>query len=292
VLDAFLGSSFSFIDTADVYSNWFPGNKGGESEMIIGNWMKKRGNRNQVILATKAGGDMGEGKNLKKNYILKAVEASLKRLQTDYIDLYQSHWDDTSLPVEEPLMAYEQLIRAGKVRVIGASNFSSERLKAAIETSEKNNLPRYESFQPLYNLYDREDFEKSYSKICLDHNIGVIPYYGLASGFLSGKYRSENDLSKSARGGGVKKYLTEKGFRILNALDEVSKRYAVSQATIALAWLMAQPAVTAPISSATSIEQLQELTQAVEIKLDEESIKILNGTLPAFAKATAGDASN
>jgi aryl-alcohol dehydrogenase-like predicted oxidoreductase len=277
VLDAFLGSSFSFIDTADVYSNWFPGNKGGESETIIGNWMKKRGNRDQVILATKAGGDMGEGKNLKKNYILKAVEASLKRLQTDYIDLYQSHWDDTSLPVEEPLMAYEQLIREGKVRVIGASNFSFERLKAAIEASEKNNLPRYESFQPLYNLYDREDFENSYAKFCLDHNLGVIPYYGLASGFLSGKYRSENDLAKSARGGGIKKYLTEKGFRILKALDEVSKKYAVSPATIALAWMIAQPAVTAPIASATSIEQLQELTRAVEINLDEESIKILNG---------------
>ena len=276
VLDAYLDAGYSLVDTADVYSRWKEGNQGGESETIIGNWVKTRKNRSQVIIATKVGGDMGEGKNLRKDYILKAAEASLKRLQTDYIDLYQSHWDDVNTPVEEALEAYAQLIKEGKVRAIGASIFSKERLAKAIEASERDNLPRYETFQPRYNLYDREEYEMEYEQLCLDKGLGVIPYYGLASGFLSGKYRSEQDLGRSARGGGVKKYLTEKGHRILNALDNVARRYNVPQATVAIAWLVARKSITAPIASATSTEQLSQLLQAVEVDLDEEAIRQLD----------------
>jgi aryl-alcohol dehydrogenase-like predicted oxidoreductase len=275
VLDAFIDSGFNLIDTADVYSHWKPGNKGGESEIIIGNWLKQRGNRNKVLIATKVGGDMGEGKNLRKNYILRAVEDSLRRLQTDYIDLYQSHWDDLNTPVEEALEAYAQLIQQGKVKAIGASNFSKERLSEALNASKNSGLPRYETFQPRYNLYDREQYEKEYQQLCVDNNLAVIPYYGLASGFLTGKYRSEKDLSKSARGGGVKNYLTERGFRILQALDEVAARYQVQPATISLAWLMTRPAIAAPIASATSTEQLQQLTAAAHLKLDQEAIRQL-----------------
>lgn len=276
VLDAFTGAGFNLIDTADVYSAWKPGNKGGESETIIGNWIKKRGNRNGVLIATKGGGDMGEGKTLRKDYILRAAEASLKRLQTDHIDLYQSHWDDTSTPVEETLEAYAQLIQQGKVRVIGASNFSAARLTEALDAADQKTLPRYQTFQPRYNLYDRADYEQQYEQLCLDRQLGVIPYYGLASGFLTGKYRSEQDLSKSARGGGVKAYLNDRGLRILGALDEVAKQYQVQPATIALAWLIARPSITAPIASATSVQQLQDLTKAAEIKLDQEAIRKLD----------------
>jgi aryl-alcohol dehydrogenase-like predicted oxidoreductase len=275
VLDAFTGAGFNFIDTADSYSTWAPGNKGGESETILGNWMTSRGNRKAVLIATKVGSDMGEGKNLKKKYILRAAEASLKRLQTDYIDLYQSHWDDVNTPVEETLEAYEQLIKEGKVRFIGASNFSKERLASALDAAAQKNLPRYETFQPRYNLFDREEYETEYQELCVRREVGVIPYYGLASGFLTGKYRSENDLSKSARGGGIQKYLTPRGLRILDALDEVAKQYSVRPATIALAWLMARPGIAAPIASATSPEQLEDLTKAVSIKLDQRSIEML-----------------
>ena len=275
VLDAFTGEGFNFIDTADVYSNWKPGNKGGESETIIGSWLKKRGSRNDVLIATKGGGDMGEGKNLRKEYILRAAEASLKRLQTDHIDLYQSHWDDVNTPVEETLEAYRQLIEQGKVRVIGASNFSAARLTEALDAAG-NGLPRYESFQPRYNLYDRAEYEKEYQQICVDRQVGVIPYYGLASGFLTGKYRSEADLSKSARGGGIKNYLNDRGLRILDALDAAAKKYNVQPATIALAWLMTRPGITAPIASATSTEQLQDLVKATRIQLDEETISELD----------------
>jgi aryl-alcohol dehydrogenase-like predicted oxidoreductase len=238
--------------------------------------MKTRKNRSTVLIATKVGGDMGEGKNLKKEYIRREAEASLKRLQTDHIDLYQSHWDDLNTPVEEPLEAYAQLIREGKVRVVGASNFSHARLSEAIQASERNGLPRYESFQPRYNLYDREEFEKEYKDICLDKHIGVISYYGLASGFLTGKYRSEADLSKSARGGGVKKYLNARGLKIIDALDSVAARYRVKPATVALSWIMARPAITAPIASATSIDQLTELAKAVTLHLDKEAMEQLN----------------
>ena len=276
LLDAFVDAGFNLIDTAESYSRWKEGNHGGESETIIGNWMKQRGNRDKVIIATKVGSDMGEGKSLKKNYIFKAVEDSLKRLQTDHIDLYQSHFDDLSTPVEETMDAYAELVKQGKVKAIGASNLSIERLKQSVEYSESKGLPRYETLQPLYNLYDREGFEKELQPFSLQNNMGVINYYSLASGFLTGKYRSENDLSKSARGGGVKKYLNDRGFKILQALDEVAKRYNTKPATISLAWLMAQPAIAAPIASATNTEQLIDLIASANLKLDKEAIDVLN----------------
>ena len=277
ILDAFIENGFNLIDTADVYSTWKAGNKGGESESIIGNWMKQRNNRDKVIIATKVGGDMGLGKkSLAKDWILNEVEASLRRLQTDYIDLYQSHWDDVSTPVEETLRAYEHLIKEGKVREIGASNFSKERLAEAITCSEKNKLPRYETFQPRYNLYDREEYETKYMQLCVEKNLGVISYYSLASGFLTGKYRSEADLGKSARGGGIKNYLNPRGLKILDALNDVAEKYKVTPATISLAWIIAQPAIAAPIASATNEEQLKELMKSVEINLKTEDLEKLN----------------
>ena len=276
ILDHFTEAGFNFIDTADVYSRWKPGNQGGESEEIIGNWMKARNNRNEIILTTKVGSDMGSGKSLKKDYILKAVEDSLKRLKTDYIDLYLSHFDDEATPVQETLEAYDQLVRAGKVRWVGASNFSPERLKESLEVSKKNSLPIYQTYQPEYNLYNREDYEKNFEQICLDHNLGVTNYYALASGFLTGKYRSEADLNKSQRGGGIKNFLNDRGFKIIKALDEVSEQYNSSPASIALAWLIARPSITAPIASVTNLEQLKDLTNAASIKLNTEDIAILD----------------
>ena len=276
ILNAFTDAGFNLIDTADVYSRWNAGNIGGESETIIGNWMKQRGNRDKVIVATKVGSDMGEGKTLKKNYIFKAVDASLKRLQTDHVDIYQSHFDDLSTQVEEIIDAFSELIKQGKVRAIGASNLSAERLKESVEYSERAGLPRYETLQPLYNLYNREVFEKEYQPYCLEKNISVINYYSLASGFLTGKYRSENDLSKSARGGGNKKYLNEHGFKILKAVDEVAEHYNTTPATVSLAWLMAQPTIAAPIASATSAQQLNDLVAAVDLKLDKDALEQLN----------------
>lgn len=277
ILDAFAGAGFDFIDTADVYSRWAPGNTGGESETILGEWMKERANRDKIIIATKVGADMGLGhKDLTKKYILKAAEDSLLRLQTDYIDLYQTHWDDDITPVEETLEAYAQLVKDGKVKWIGASNLSPERFKKSLGVSKKHGYPSYQSFQPLYNLYDRQDYEKEIEPICLENNIGVITYYSLASGFLTGKYRSENDLDKSKRGGGIKKYLNERGFRILHALDEVSKQYHTNQAAIALAWAISRKSITAPIASATTVEQLNELIKATGIRLDEAAIDLLN----------------
>ena len=276
ILNAFTDAGFNLIDTADVYSRWNAGNIGGESETIIGNWMKQRGNRDKVIVATKVGSDMGEGKTLKKNYIFKAVDASLKRLQTDHVDIYQSHFDDLSTQVEEIIDAFSELIKQGKVRAIGASNLSAERLKESVEYSERAGLPRYETLQPLYNLYDRGVFEKEYQPYCLEKNISVINYYSLASGFLTGKYRSENDLSKSARGGGNKKYLNERGFKILKGLDEVAEHYNTTPATVSLAWLMAQPTIAAPIASATSAQQLNDLIAAVGLKLDGDALEQLD----------------
>jgi aryl-alcohol dehydrogenase-like predicted oxidoreductase len=220
--------------------------------------------------------EMRGEKGLSKSYILRSAEDSLSRLQTDYIDLYQSHQDDPQTPLEETLEAYAELIRQGKVRVIGASNYSAERLSESLLVSEQNGLPRYESLQPLYNLYDREAFEAELEPLCVEHNLGVISYYSLASGFLSGKYRSESDLNKSARGGGVKKYLNERGFRILSALDEVARRQASTPARVALAWLIARPSVTAPIASATSLEQLNDLIEATKLELDESSLRLLD----------------
>ena len=277
LLDAFVAAGFSLVDTADLYSRWVPGNKGGESETIIGNWFKKSGKRDAVILATKVGMDMGgDKKGLSPKYILRAVEDSLKRLQTDHIDLYQSHTDDPETALDEMLEAYAQLIRQGKVRAIGASNYTENRLSEALSVSEKEGLPRYETLQPWYNLFDREEYEAGLEQLCLKKSVGVISYYSLASGFLSGKYRSETDLAKSARGEGVRKYLNARGFRILKALDKVAAAHGSTPTCIALAWLIARPSITAPIVSATNLAQLNELVQAVALELDETSVTLLN----------------
>jgi aryl-alcohol dehydrogenase-like predicted oxidoreductase len=276
LLDAFIAEGFNLVDTADVYSRWASG-VGGESETIIGNWLKKRKTRNKIVLATKVGMEMGEGKKgLSKKYIVKAVEESLKRLQTDHIDLYQSHKDDEVTPVEDTLQAYQQLIKEGKVRYIGASNFSPVRLKESLEASQKYKLPRYESLQPHYNLCERHLFEGELEKVCLEHHLGVISYYSLASGFLTGKYRSEKDSAKSVRGGRATRYLDAKGLKILDALDEVAAIHKVKPASVALCWLMARPSVTAPIASATSGEQFKELVEASRLKLSEKDIDLLN----------------
>lgn len=273
LLDTFVGEGFNLIDTADVYSYWAPGNKGGESELIIGNWLKRSGKRQDVIIATKLGKPMGEGmKGFSRAYIYKAVEASLQRLKTDYIDLYQSHEDDQGTPLEETMQAFTDLIKEGKVRAVGASNYSAERFQEALKVSIDNGLARYETLQPEYNLYDREQYENEYERICLENNIGVITFYSLASGFLSGKYRSEADLEKSARGGGVKKYLNDRGMRILNALDEVAAEYSATPAAVSIAWVMARVGITAPIASATSVQQLQDILQAAKLELSIEAI--------------------
>lgn len=276
ILDGFTGAGFNFIDTADVYSRWAPGNKGGESETIIGSWLKKNNNRDKVIIATKVGSDMGDGKKgLSKKYILQAAEDSLKRLQTDYIDLYQTHFDDEETPIDETLEAYQQLIKEGKVRHIGASNLSAERLKLSLQIAQENGLPLYETFQPHYNLYERELFEDGLEPVCLGNNLGVLNYYSLASGFLTGKYRSKADLDKSQRGGGVEKYLDDRGFKILAALDEVSKQLHTTPATVALAWLIHRPSVTAPIVSATSLKQLESIITAPDLEITAHEIELL-----------------
>jgi aryl-alcohol dehydrogenase-like predicted oxidoreductase len=274
VLDAFVAGGGNAIDTADVYSAWVPGHAGGgQSEAVLGKWLKQRGRRDDVLIFTKVGMDLGDGKNgLSKARVKQAVEDSLRRLQTDYIDLYQSHKDDESLPVTEPLEAYAELLKEGKIRAIGASNFKPERLQAALDAAQ-DGLPRYESLQPEYNLYDRETFEKDDLGIVQASGIGVIPYFGLAAGFLTGKYRSEADLQQSQRGGGIgKKYLNDKGFQILKALDAVADRHGISQAQVALAWLMQAPGITAPIASSTKVEQVQELLKAMKVQLSPEDV--------------------
>jgi aryl-alcohol dehydrogenase-like predicted oxidoreductase len=277
LLDAFVAAGFDLIDTADTYSRWVSGHRGGESETVIGKWLQRSGKRQKVIIATKVGKEMGpESKGLSSAYILRAVEDSLKRLQTDYIDLYQSHEDDRQTPLEETLEAYDRLIREGKVRFIGASNYDARRLSQALAVSEQYGYPRYQSLQPLYNLYDRGDYERELEALCREKNLGVISYFSLASGFLTGKYRSSEDLAKRARGNMVKKYLDDRGFRILEALDRVAQRHDTTAATVALAWLIKQPGITAPIASATSLEQLDELIGATEFDLDQPSLKILN----------------
>src|SRR5450759_66239 len=282
LLDAFVAAGGNLIDTADVYSRWAPGNTGGESETIIGNWLKRGGSRSgdkreKVVIATKVGLEIGpDRKGLSKAHILRSAEESLKRLQTDYIDLYQSHTEDNTTPLEETLEAYAQLIRQGKVRAIGASNYSAEQLRKAIELGAQRGYPGYQSLQPQYNLYNRAEFENELEPLCLEMNIGVINYYPLASGFLTGKYRSDADLGKSARGQGVKKYLDERGFRILRALDEVAQSHRSTPAKVALAWLMARPSITAPIASATNLAQLSELIEATRLKLDNGSSEMLN----------------
>ncbi|HTS54439.1 MAG TPA: aldo/keto reductase [Burkholderiales bacterium] len=277
ILDAFVSHGFNLIDTADTYSRWVPGNRGGESETIIGKWLKQSGARSKVVVATKVGMEMApDMKGLSKTYILREVEDSLKRLQTDYIDLYQSHTDDSATPMEETLEAYAQLMKQGKVRAIGASNFGAERLAEALRVSEQHGYPRYESLQPHYNLYERSEYESKLEPLCRQKGIGVITYFSLARGFLTGKYRSEDDLSKSPRGQGVKGYLNERGFRILDALDRVAKQYGSTPARVSLAWLIARPSVTAPIASATSVEQLDDLAQAAQLALDAASLQLLN----------------
>jgi aryl-alcohol dehydrogenase-like predicted oxidoreductase len=277
ILDAFAASGGNCIDTADTYSRWVPGNKGGESETVIGKWLKRSGNRNKVVIATKVGSEMGPNRRgLSKPYILRAVEDSLQRLQTDHIDLYQSHKDDPDTPIEETLEAYEQLIKQGKVRAIGASNYSAERLAHALQVSQQKGYPGYQSLQPLYNLYDRADYERSLEPLCREKGLGVITYYSLASGFLTGKYRSEKDLTKSIRGQKIKIYLDDRGFRILRALDQVAERYNSTPAGVSLAWLIARPGITAPIASATSLEQLNDLTEAPRLELDHSSLELLN----------------
>jgi aryl-alcohol dehydrogenase-like predicted oxidoreductase len=273
LLDGFVAAGFNFIDSADVYARWVPGNKGGESETIIGNWLKVRGGRDKVIIATKFGVEMAPGKKgLSRAYMMEAVEASLRRLRTDYIDLYQSHRDDPDTAIEETLAAYQELIEQGKVRVIGASNYTAPRLAAALETSARLGLPRYESLQPLYSLVERGAFEGDLEALCLKENLGVIGYYSLASGFLTGKYRSTADTAGRARGSRAETYMNEKGFRTLAALDAVAKAHTAKPGQIALAWLIARPGVTAPIVSATNLDQLAEMVKVPEIKLTPAEI--------------------
>jgi len=273
ILDAFLDAGFNAVDTADSYSRWAPGHEGGESEIVIGKWLKASGKRDKVLLATKVGSDMGEGRCVRKDYILRACEASLRRLQTDTIDLYQTHFDDEVTPVEETLEAYAALIQAGKVRAIGASNLSPARLEASLAASKTRGLPRYETLQPLYNLAEREKFETDYAPICRREGLDVITYYSLAAGFLTGKYRSAADAAENAaRGGKMKNYLNERGLRILKALDAVAARHGATPAQVSLAWLIAQPLVTAPIVSATSLVQLQDILKAPSLALTREDL--------------------
>jgi aryl-alcohol dehydrogenase-like predicted oxidoreductase len=276
VLDRFLDRGFNFIDTADVYSAWVPGHSGGESEEVIGRWCARSGKREDVVLATKVGLEVRGSKGLSKDHILRSAEESLRRLQTDYIDLYQSHRDDSDTNFEETLAAYAQLIQEGKVRAIGASNYNAERLNQVMEVSKNGGLPAYCSLQPLYNLYDREGYEANLEPVVKAWNLGVVPYYSLAAGFLTGKYRSEADLQNRARGTTVQKYLNERGLRILAALDNVAGEYGSSPAAVAIAWLIARPTVTAPIVSATSTEQLETILGAAELKLSQKSIVYLD----------------
>ena len=277
LLDALMAAGFNAIDTADVYSVWVRGHQGGESEIVIGNWLKRRGKRDDVMIATKVGAVMGSGdKGLSRAWIMKEVDTSLKRLQIDTIDLYQAHRDDADTPQEETAQAFADLVKQGKVRAIGASNFSAARLKSALEISRKNGLPRYESLQPHYNLVERPVYEAELEPLCQAEGLGVINYYALGAGFLTGKYRSEADLSKSPRGGGVKKYLNDRGLGVLKALDEVATRHKATPAQVALAWLIARPSITAPIASATSLEQLQDILKAASLKLTAQDIEVLN----------------
>jgi len=278
LLDRFVEAGFNLIDTADVYSRWAPGNQGGESETIIGRWLKASGNRDKVVIATKVGMEMGLGEaGLSKAYIFRAVERSLARLGTDHIDLYQSHKDDPSTPLEETLGAFTELIDQGKVRAIGASNYSADRLARALRVSKDNNLAAYQCLQPHYNLCERALFEAELEEVCRDGGLGVIPYFSLASGFLTGKYRSAADLSRSGvRGRQVEKYLNERGFGILKALDEVAGRCESTPARVALAWLAARPSITAPIASATSLGQLEDLILGARFELDRRSIEDLD----------------
>ena len=273
ILDAFVDAGFNFIDTADMYSTWIPGHTGGESETIIGRWLTRSKKREQVVLATKVGKEVpGSGEGLSRQRILHCAEDSLRRMQTDYIDLYQSHDDDEKTPLAETLEAYGELMKEGKVRFIGASNYGAARLDEALRLAEQGAQPAYVSLQPSYNLYDRSDYETDLEALVKKKGLGVIPYASLASGFLTGKYRSEEDLEGRERGSKVSKYLNERGFRILETLDEIAKRLNATPAQVSLAWLMARPGITAPIASATSVEQLSEILGSTDVKLEQSDI--------------------
>ncbi len=276
LLDAFVDAGFSFVDTADVYSRWFPGNKGGESETVIGTWLKKDpSKRDRIVLATKCGMGLPSGALSAKN-IGESVDASLKRLNTDRIDLFQSHKDDKDTPQEETLSTYAELIKAGKIRFIGASNFDAPRLAEAAKIAKEKGLPRYESLQPHYNLMERGLFEGALEDECLKQGIGVIPYYSLASGFLTGKYRSEADVGNAQRGAGVKKYINPKGTAVLKALDDAAEKNGATLAQVALAWLLQRKSITAPIVSATSLKQLDDVLNSTTLELDPESVAALD----------------
>ena len=283
ILDEFKDKGFNFIDTADMYSYWVDGGSGGQSETILGKWMGARKNRDQVVIASKVGGETGDHPiDISKTHIIKSIDESLNRLQTDYIDLYYTHWDDNTTPIEETLSAYEEIIKTGKVRYIAASNVSPERLTESMEIAEKENLPHYVALQPHYNLVYRSEFEKSYSPLVSKYNFSVFTYWSLESGFLTGKYRTEADFDKTERGPGIKKFFDDRGKAILSALGTVAEKYNTKQAAVALAWLMANPQVTAPIASATSHSQLETLFSASQLKLDAEDLSMLNSaSLPA-----------
>ena len=277
LLDRFSAAGLDAIDTADVYSAWAPGNKGGESETIVGEWLRARGKRSQTVVITKVGSPMGPGKKgLKARYIEEAAEASLRRLQVETIDLYLSHWPDPETPHEETLGAHAKLKAAGKIRWFGASNYNAEQMRAALDAAEANGLPRYEALQPEYNLYDRASYDGPLRDLCMSEEIGVITYFSLAKGFLSGKYRSEADLGQSPRGGGVKAYLNPRGFDILAALDDIAAAHGAKPAEVALAWLIQRPGVTAPIASATSLGQLESLIRATELTLGAGEVAALD----------------
>lgn len=278
ILDQFIGYGFNFIDTSNNYSHWVKGNHGGESEEIIGQWMQNRKKRHEVIIATKVGGrGVGRPRPINsREHIFSEVEQSLRRLKTDYIDLYQLHYDDKETPIEEVLESFQALIKQGKVRYIGVSNISAERLLESLEISSNKEFPKYQSLQPHYNLYERNQFETEYQKIAIEHELSVLPYYSLASGFLTGKYRTVEDLQQSQRGKDVEKYLNDRGLKILDALDQVSDKHSTSSAAIALAWLLHQKSVLAPIVSATKTSQIQSMIDAPNLKLDQEDIDLLN----------------
>ena len=278
ILDAFVEAGFNFIDTADMYSYWVDGGPGGQSETIIGNWMKARGNREQMIIATKAGGPTGVKDEIdaSRKHLMESVDKSLERLQTDYIDLYYLHYDDKKTPVSETLEAFAEMVKSGKVKHIAVSNISPARLKESLEYSIQNKLPKYEVFQPLYNLVERKTYETDYAPIVAEYGLTVFPYSALASGFLSGKYRSEADFNKSPRGQGASNYLNEKGIGVLNALDQIAEKHNTVPATVALAWLSAQPNIGGPIASATSTQQLPQILSAATLNLEESDLKLLN----------------